>query len=65
MPADIKGKVVIITGGATGMGRTTALEFAELGVKVAVVTGHNAAWRSGDRPSHLERAARPNFSSVT
>ena len=43
MPADIKGKVVIVTGGATGMGRATALEFADLGAKVAVVTGHNAA----------------------
>ena len=43
MPADIKGKVVIVTGGATGMGRETALEFASLGAKVAVVTGHNAA----------------------
>lgn len=43
MPADIKGKIVIITGGATGIGRTTALEFAELGAKVAVVTGHNTA----------------------
>ena len=43
MPADIKGKVVIVTGGATGMGRDTALEFASLGAKVAVVTGHNAA----------------------
>ena len=43
MPADIKGKIVIVTGGATGIGRTTALEFAELGAKVAVVTGHNIA----------------------
>lgn len=43
MPADIKGKTVVITGGATGMGRAAALEFASLGARVAVVTGHNAA----------------------
>lgn len=41
MPKDIHGKVVLITGGATGMGRTTALEFASLGAKVVVTTAHN------------------------
>lgn len=41
MPLDIKNKVVIITGGATGLGRATSLEFGALGAKVAVVTGHN------------------------
>ena len=41
MPLDIKGKVVIITGGATGLGRAASLEFGALGAKVAVVTGHN------------------------
>lgn len=43
MPADMKGKVVIVTGGATGMGREAAKEFASVGARVAVVTGHNAA----------------------
>lgn len=43
MAADIKGKVTLVTGGATGMGRATALEFASLGAKVAVVTGSNVA----------------------
>ncbi|QOX64692.1 SDR family oxidoreductase [Anoxybacterium hadale] len=41
MPLDIKGKVVIITGGATGLGRAASLEFGNLGAKVAVVGGHN------------------------
>jgi len=43
MPLDIKNKVVVITGGATGLGRAAALEFGSLGAKVAVVTGHNVA----------------------
>ncbi len=43
MPADMKGKVVIVTGAATGMGRAAALEFATVGAKVAAVTGHNVA----------------------
>ena len=43
MAADIKGKVALVTGGATGMGRAAALEFASLGAKVAVVTGSNVA----------------------
>lgn len=41
MAADIKGKVALVTGAATGMGRAAALEFASLGAKVAVVTGSN------------------------
>lgn len=43
MSEDLKGKVVIVTGAATGIGRAAALEFGRLGAKVAVVTGHNRA----------------------
>jgi len=43
MLKDIQGKVVIITGAATGIGRATAKEFASLGAKVVVTTGHNIA----------------------
>lgn len=43
MAADIQGKVALVTGGATGMGRAAALEFARLGAMVAVVTGSNVA----------------------
>ncbi len=43
MPADMKGKVVIVTGAATGIGRAAAIEFGALGAKVVVVTGRNVA----------------------
>ena len=41
MPKDIQGKVVLITGAATGMGKAAAKEFASLGAKVVVTTGHS------------------------
>jgi NAD(P)-dependent dehydrogenase (short-subunit alcohol dehydrogenase family) len=43
MPKDIQGKVVLVTGAATGIGRATAIEFASLGAKVVVSTGKNVA----------------------
>ena len=43
MLSDLKDKVVIVTGAATGIGRDTALAFAAQGAKVVVVTGHNKA----------------------
>lgn len=41
MHQNMQDKVVLITGGATGMGYATAREFAALGAKVIVTTGHN------------------------
>ena len=38
---DLQGKVVMVTGGATGIGRTAAETFGALGAKVVVTTGHN------------------------
>lgn len=38
---EFNGKVALVTGGATGMGRATALKFASLGCRVAVATARN------------------------
>lgn len=36
MYLDLKGKVAIITGGASGIGRATALRYAQEGVNVVI-----------------------------
>ncbi|MDP7232112.1 MAG: SDR family oxidoreductase [Dehalococcoidia bacterium] len=36
MPVDLKGKCIIVTGGATGIGRATALRVSAYGAKVAI-----------------------------
>jgi len=37
----IKGKAVVVTGGASGIGKATALAFARYGARVAIITGHS------------------------
>jgi NAD(P)-dependent dehydrogenase (short-subunit alcohol dehydrogenase family) len=43
MASGIQGKAVIITGGASGIGRATALEFARQGAKVFIATARSLA----------------------
>ncbi len=41
MPADLTGKKCIVTGGATGIGRASAIRIAELGAQVAIFDNNN------------------------
>ncbi len=60
--SDLKDKVVIVTGAATGIGRETAMAFAAEGAKVVVVTGHNKA--GGEATVDAIRAAGGEASFV-
>ena len=48
-PADLSGRVAIVTGASSGIGRAAALELARLGATV---------WLVGRDPSRTEAAAR-------
>ncbi len=55
MPMDLENKVALVTGGASGIGRAAALEFAELGARVVVSTGSNV--EGGEETVSMIRAA--------
>ena len=55
MSGKFQGKVVIVTGGATGIGRATAAAFAQEGAKVVIATGSNVA--GGEAAAEAIRAA--------
>ena len=52
MYPEFQGKTVLITGGASGMGRQTALDFAACGANVAVVT-RRSEQAAKDTVAHL------------
>jgi len=50
MPGHLEGKVALVTGGASGIGRATALTFAREGAKL-VIADMNTERRVGTPPS--------------
>ena len=71
--ASLAGRVVLVTGGGSGLGRAMALELSRLGAKVAVVgrrrepLDETVALLEGDgdrRPHRVSQACRPPKSKL-
>ncbi len=52
---DFEGKIVIVTGAGSGIGRGAAVSFGQQGATVIVVVGHNVA--AGEETAQMVRAA--------
>src|SRR5207248_8128568 len=52
MPGRVEGKVALVTGGASGIGRATALTFAREGAKLVIADRHE---ESGQQTVHMIR----------
>ena len=50
MRQEMNGRVAVVAGGATGIGRITALAFARKGVRVVVTTDTNAMGAEDPNP---------------
>jgi len=58
---DLQGMVAVVTGGASGIGRATALRFAEAGASVVIADVNDAG---GDETVRLIHAARPDAQAL-
>ena len=57
MSAELKDKIIIVTGGGRGMGRAMALGFARSGAAGITITAANSPDQVGDVANEIDRIA--------
>jgi NAD(P)-dependent dehydrogenase (short-subunit alcohol dehydrogenase family) len=62
MPGTLEGKVALVTGAASGIGRATALTFAREGAKLVVADMNEDGGVIGDPICYLISTRHPNVS---